>query len=181
MSSATNSGALRVKIVGYVWYRVFCLTIEDNYGTAWPHNLILVCAVAVWGVGFLPIHLISIWTHFEVFYILLLKETTGMNLMFSMEMFHGKWQPPFSLKIKKTYHILSFVVVLVNILSANYIFASSRRALCLIDLDCPSEKSHRINRQSKWDISCVQWNPHASHAHLFCTAVSLQVELVNPL
>ena len=46
--------------------------------------------------------------------------------------------------------------------------------MCLIDLNCPSEKFYKVNRQSKWDISCVQWNPHASHAHLYCTAVSFQ-------
>lgn len=50
---------------------------------------------------------------------------------------------------------------------------SSRRVLALVDLDDPVQKIHRLTRQSKWDIGCIQWNPHASHAQLFATAVSM--------
>ncbi|XP_052233615.1 GATOR complex protein WDR59-like isoform X3 [Dreissena polymorpha] len=54
-----------------------------------------------------------------------------------------------------------------------------RRVLALVDLDNPVEKVHRLTRQSKYDISCVQWNPHASHAHWFSSASMHKLELYS--
>ena len=52
----------------------------------------------------------------------------------------------------------------------------SKKTLAYVNLENPEEGEDRnvtrITRQSKWDISCVQFNPHASHAYLFVTAVS---------
>ncbi|XP_052816211.1 GATOR complex protein WDR59-like isoform X3 [Mya arenaria] len=52
-----------------------------------------------------------------------------------------------------------------------------RRVLAMVNLDDPTENVHRLTRTSKYDISCVQWNPHASHAHLFSTACMQKLEL----
>ncbi|KAL3859727.1 hypothetical protein ACJMK2_009928 [Sinanodonta woodiana] len=54
-----------------------------------------------------------------------------------------------------------------------------RKTLALVDLDNPEERVFRVTRQSKWDISCVQWNPHASHAHLFVTASNNKLDLFS--
>ncbi|XP_053401808.1 GATOR complex protein WDR59-like isoform X3 [Mercenaria mercenaria] len=56
---------------------------------------------------------------------------------------------------------------------------AGRRVLALVDLDSPSEKMHRLTRQSKWDISCIQWNPHASHAQLFSAACKQRLDLFS--
>ena len=52
----------------------------------------------------------------------------------------------------------------------------SKKTLAYVNLQNPEMGEDRdvtrITRQSKWDVSCVQFNPHASHAHLFVTAVS---------
>lgn len=54
-----------------------------------------------------------------------------------------------------------------------------RHVLTLVDLDNPLERSIRVSRQSKWEISCIQWNPHASHAKLFTTACAQRLDLYS--
>jgi len=44
--------------------------------------------------------------------------------------------------------------------------------LTLVDLDSPTERVTKLTRQSKWDISCVQWHPYPNCGDLFATAVS---------
>ena len=48
----------------------------------------------------------------------------------------------------------------------------SRRQLALVDLDQPMESMRKFSRQSKWEVSAVQWNPQSSHRHIFASAVS---------
>lgn len=48
----------------------------------------------------------------------------------------------------------------------------SRKVLTLVDLDSPTERVTKLTRQSKWDISCVQWHPYPNCGDLFATAVS---------
>ena len=59
----------------------------------------------------------------------------------------------------------------------------SKKTLAYVNLENPEEGEDRnvtrITRQSKWDISCVQFNPHASHAYLFVTAVSPLLPLLG--
>ncbi|XP_060605078.1 GATOR complex protein WDR59-like isoform X6 [Ruditapes philippinarum] len=56
---------------------------------------------------------------------------------------------------------------------------AGRRVLGLVDLDDPLEKMHRLTRQSKWDITCIQWNPHASHAQLFAATCKQRLDLFS--
>ncbi|KAL5022221.1 hypothetical protein ScPMuIL_001376 [Solemya velum] len=56
---------------------------------------------------------------------------------------------------------------------------AGRRNLTLVNLEEPTDKVTKTARQSKWDISCVQWNPHASHAHLFVTACNQRLDLYS--
>ncbi|KAL4234056.1 GATOR complex protein wdr59 [Mactra antiquata] len=56
---------------------------------------------------------------------------------------------------------------------------AGRRVMALVDLDDPGEKIYRLTRQSKWDIGCIQWNPHASHAQLFATACTQRLDLYS--
>ena len=42
----------------------------------------------------------------------------------------------------------------------------------MVNLRKPKEKAIKSTRQSKWDVSCIQWNHLPSHLHLFVTAVS---------
>ena len=51
-------------------------------------------------------------------------------------------------------------------------FNHRKRWIALIDLDNPSENVKKVQRQSKWEISVVQWNPHNSHKNVFVSAVS---------
>lgn len=44
--------------------------------------------------------------------------------------------------------------------------------MTLVDLDSPTERVTKLTRQSKWDISCVQWHPYPNCGDLFATAVS---------
>ncbi|XP_021358252.1 WD repeat-containing protein 59-like isoform X1 [Mizuhopecten yessoensis] len=57
---------------------------------------------------------------------------------------------------------------------------AGRKALTFVDLRNPTEPLARHPRQSKWekwDINCVQWNPHPSHAHNFVTACNERLDL----
>ncbi|XP_033755916.1 GATOR complex protein WDR59-like isoform X8 [Pecten maximus] len=57
---------------------------------------------------------------------------------------------------------------------------AGRKALTFVDLTNPTEPLARHPRQSKWekwDINCVQWNPHPSHAHNFVTACNERLDL----
>ena len=49
---------------------------------------------------------------------------------------------------------------------------SSKRMVTVVSLDKPHENVKKIPRQSKWEISAAQWNPHTCHSNLFITAVS---------
>lgn len=52
-----------------------------------------------------------------------------------------------------------------------------RRFLALVDLNLPESSMKKFNRQSKWDISAVQWNPHPDKSQMFATAVSIYIVL----
>ncbi|XP_056008866.1 GATOR complex protein WDR59-like isoform X4 [Ostrea edulis] len=56
---------------------------------------------------------------------------------------------------------------------------AGRRAVTMVNLKKPKEKPIKSPRQSKWDVSCVQWNPHPSHAHLFVTAYNQRLDLCS--
>ncbi|XP_069112320.1 GATOR2 complex protein WDR59-like isoform X6 [Argopecten irradians] len=59
---------------------------------------------------------------------------------------------------------------------------AGRKALAFVDLKNPTELLTRHPRQSKWekwDINCVQWNPHPSHAHNFVTACNERLDLYS--
>ncbi|KAK3086097.1 hypothetical protein FSP39_013508 [Pinctada imbricata] len=56
---------------------------------------------------------------------------------------------------------------------------AGRKLLSLVDLEDSHLKLHRNPRQSKWDISCVQWNPHPSHANLFVTASNQKLDVFS--
>ena len=47
----------------------------------------------------------------------------------------------------------------------------SRRTLAIVNLD-DMQIVKKVPRQSKWEISAAEWNPHPSHADHFITAVS---------
>jgi len=48
----------------------------------------------------------------------------------------------------------------------------SQHHIAVVDLNSPRDIVRRIARQSRWAISCVEWNPHPSHADYFLAAVS---------
>ncbi|XP_062593014.1 GATOR2 complex protein WDR59-like isoform X3 [Saccostrea cucullata] len=56
---------------------------------------------------------------------------------------------------------------------------AGRRAITMVNLKKPKEKPIKSPRQSKWDVSCVQWNPISSHAHLFVTAYNQRLDLCS--
>ncbi|XP_076470516.1 GATOR2 complex protein WDR59-like isoform X3 [Babylonia areolata] len=63
-----------------------------------------------------------------------------------------------------------------------YAVLAGKKTLAYVNLENPDEEEDgsnvtRVTRQSKWDISCVQFNPHASHAHLFVTACNQRLDI----
>ena len=54
-----------------------------------------------------------------------------------------------------------------------------KRSLAVVNLNTPTQGVRKVPRQSKWEISTVQWNPHASHAHWFVTACNQKADLWN--
>ncbi|ELT94839.1 hypothetical protein CAPTEDRAFT_124558 [Capitella teleta] len=54
---------------------------------------------------------------------------------------------------------------------------AGRRALAIVQLNKPTEIVKKIPRNSKWEISAAQWNPHPSHGHLFVTASNQRADL----
>ena len=46
-----------------------------------------------------------------------------------------------------------------------------QHCIAIVDLNSPRDVVRRIARQSRYAISCIEWNPHASHADYFLTAV----------
>lgn len=66
-------------------------------------------------------------------------------------------------------------VILKAIIDFN--FYCRRRAISMVNLKKPKEKPLKSARQSKWDVSCVQWNQVPSHLNLFVTAVSYLVSI----
>lgn len=55
----------------------------------------------------------------------------------------------------------------------------SRRTITIVDLQNPNVTLSKFCRQSKWQIDAIQWNPHASHAHLFVTACNQRADVWN--
>ncbi|XP_013403899.1 GATOR complex protein WDR59 isoform X2 [Lingula anatina] len=55
---------------------------------------------------------------------------------------------------------------------------AGRRVLAIVPLDRPKDSIKKVNRQSKWEVSAVQWNPHPSHAQILVTATNQRVDLV---
>ncbi|KAI0217898.1 hypothetical protein LSAT2_030362 [Lamellibrachia satsuma] len=47
---------------------------------------------------------------------------------------------------------------------------AGKRMVTVVSLDKPHENVKKIPRQSKWEISAAQWNPHPQHSCLFITA-----------
>ncbi|XP_046545035.1 GATOR complex protein WDR59-like isoform X1 [Haliotis rubra] len=57
-----------------------------------------------------------------------------------------------------------------------------RRALALVNLYTPKQEVVRIARQAaqaKWDINCIQFNPHACKANMFVTASNQRLEVLQ--
>lgn len=53
-----------------------------------------------------------------------------------------------------------------------YCILGTRRHLIVVDLDQPKEVKRRINRQSNWDVTQVQWNPCIAKKEYFATTYS---------
>ena len=45
-----------------------------------------------------------------------------------------------------------------------------------MDLNNPSENIKKVQRQSKWEIGVVQWNPHHFRKNVFVSAVSIDIK-----
>ncbi|XP_077975769.1 GATOR2 complex protein WDR59-like [Styela clava] len=58
-----------------------------------------------------------------------------------------------------------------------YSVLGTRRNIILIDLNNPQEVARRLNRQSKWDISHVQWNPCFTKKQHFVATYSQWADL----
>ncbi|CAL1528069.1 unnamed protein product [Lymnaea stagnalis] len=56
---------------------------------------------------------------------------------------------------------------------------AGRKNLAFVDLNKPSQTVVKVTRQSKWDIGCVQWNRHASHAYRFVTACNQRLDVFD--
>ncbi|XP_059167950.1 GATOR complex protein WDR59-like isoform X2 [Physella acuta] len=56
---------------------------------------------------------------------------------------------------------------------------AGRKNLAFVDLTKTPHTSVKVTRQSKWDISCVQWNGHASHAYRFVTACNQRLDVFD--
>ena len=67
------------------------------------------------------------------------------------------------------FHVWSIIKIVI------FCLHFSRRALGLVNLTKGFEdpEVRKIPRQSKWEVSTCQWNPHKSHANFFITAVSV--------
>jgi WD40 repeat protein len=63
--------------------------------------------------------------------------------------------------------------------TGKYALLAGRRLLALVDLDEPSSSFKKFPRQSKWEVSAVQWNPHQSHSHLFATACNQRADICS--
>lgn len=58
-----------------------------------------------------------------------------------------------------------------------WVALAGRRAISMVNLKKPKEKPLKSARQSKWDVSCVQWNQVPSHLNLFVTAYNQKLDL----
>ncbi|BFZ12726.1 hypothetical protein BsWGS_15764 [Bradybaena similaris] len=56
---------------------------------------------------------------------------------------------------------------------------AGRKNLAFVDLNRPSQTVVKVTRQSKWDIGCVQWNQHASHAYRFVIACNQRLDVFD--
>ncbi|KAH9507691.1 GATOR complex protein wdr59 [Bulinus truncatus] len=56
---------------------------------------------------------------------------------------------------------------------------AGRKNLVFVDLNRPLQTTVKVTRQSKWSISCVQWNCHASHAYRFVVACNQRLDLFD--
>ncbi|ESO82861.1 hypothetical protein LOTGIDRAFT_184651 [Lottia gigantea] len=59
-----------------------------------------------------------------------------------------------------------------------WVLLAGRKALALVNLN-NTQKVVKVARKSKWEISCVQWNPHASHASNFVTASNQRLDILT--
>ena len=46
--------------------------------------------------------------------------------------------------------------------------------MALVNLDNPNTNPLKVPKQSKWEVSTIQWNPRLECSHKFSTAVSIQ-------
>ncbi|XP_078335515.1 GATOR2 complex protein WDR59-like isoform X5 [Crassostrea virginica] len=60
-----------------------------------------------------------------------------------------------------------------------WVALAGRRAISMVNLRKPKEKAIKSTRQSKWDVSCIQWNHLPSHLHLFVTAYNQKLDLYS--
>ncbi|XP_041375687.1 GATOR complex protein WDR59-like isoform X2 [Gigantopelta aegis] len=58
-----------------------------------------------------------------------------------------------------------------------YALLAGRRTLALVDLSHPTENVIKVNRQSKWDVNCIQYNPHACQAETYVTASNQRLDV----
>ena len=49
----------------------------------------------------------------------------------------------------------------------------SKKGLFLVNLESPKEPIKTIPQQSKWEVGCVEWNPHPSQAGYVASTVPL--------
>nr|KAG5712261.1 hypothetical protein BaRGS_014611 [Batillaria attramentaria] len=81
------------------------------------------------------------------------------------------------LKLKNNIDYIKANAMAVDCLGT-WALLAGKKVLAFVNLENPDEGESqnganvmRVARQSKWDVSCVQFNPHASHAQLFVTAL----------
>ncbi|CAH1780353.1 unnamed protein product [Owenia fusiformis] len=63
--------------------------------------------------------------------------------------------------------------------SGKHALLSGRKLLAVVELDKPTENIRKIPRQSKWEVSATQWNPHSSHSNLLVTASNQKAEVIG--
>ncbi|VDI29347.1 WD repeat-containing protein 59 [Mytilus galloprovincialis] len=56
---------------------------------------------------------------------------------------------------------------------------AGRKVMTLVDLDNPTDRVTKLTRQSKFDISCVQWHPYPVCGDLFATACNQRLDLFS--
>jgi len=61
----------------------------------------------------------------------------------------------------------------------NWVLLAGRKNLSFVDLTRPNQSIVKVTQLSKWDISSVQWNCHASHAHRFVTARNQRLDVFD--